>query len=115
MNSSDSTPFDVWAMVELFGHSKIAGRVSEQVVAGQGFVRVDVPALPADKYHPEQPAMTRLYGPGAIYSITPVSEEIAVRAAQSIRVAPVSIYMTMPQLSAGDDNDPDDDMRDFPL
>lgn len=31
----DSQKFEMYALVELFGHQKIAGLVSEQVVAGQ--------------------------------------------------------------------------------
>jgi hypothetical protein len=106
----ETTKFDNYCILEIFGHTRIAGRVTEQVIGGQGFIRVDVPLLPADRYHAEQPAFTRLYGPGAIYSITPVSEEIAVRAAQSMRVAPVEVYLAAPQIAAGRrvDGDPDD-------
>lgn len=32
----DSQKFEMYALVELFGHQKIAGLVSEQVVAGSG-------------------------------------------------------------------------------
>lgn len=39
-------PLVFWAIVELFGHARIAGRVTEQVIAGQGFIRADVPLLP---------------------------------------------------------------------
>lgn len=40
-----SEKFEQFAVVELFGHQIIAGKVSEQVIGGQGFVRVDVPAI----------------------------------------------------------------------
>lgn len=93
--------FDSFCVVELFGHARIAGRVTEQVIAGQGFVRVDVPELPARGNMPLQPGFTRLYGPSAIYSITPVIEELAVRAADSMRVEPVSIYLSTLQLGHG--------------
>lgn len=112
---SDQMPtFDVWAIVELFGHARIAGRVCEQVIAGAGMLRVDVPDLPAIKDGPAQRGFTRLFGPGAIYSITPVSEEIAVRAAQSMRVNQVNVYMAVPQLEAGPEwgNDDGDNDRD---
>lgn len=79
--------FSNYCIVELFGHQKIAGLVSEQVIAGQGFVRVDVPATT------RQPAFTRLFGSGAIYSITPVDEETAKRAANAIYVEPVTVYI----------------------
>ncbi|REC35230.1 hypothetical protein [Parabacteroides distasonis] len=35
--------FDLWCVVELFGHSRIAGRCTEQNVAGTNMLRVDVP------------------------------------------------------------------------
>lgn len=79
--------FEAYCIVELFGHQRIAGKVTEQVVAGQSFVRVDVPVT---KNHPE---FTRMFGPGAIYSITPVSEEIAYRAAEAIYIEPITIYL----------------------
>jgi hypothetical protein len=114
---SEQTPtFDVYAIVELFGHARIAGRVSEQVIAGQGFLRVDVPDLQATKYFPPQQGFSRFYGPGAIYSITPVSKEIATQAAQIMRLQQVNAYMTVPQLEAGpelagdeEENEGDDD------
>jgi hypothetical protein len=69
--STENVSFDAWALLELFGHLKMAGRVTEQTIAGQGFVRIDVPETE------NQPGFTRLFGPNAIYSITPVSEDIA--------------------------------------
>lgn len=118
---SEQTPsFDVWAIVELFGHARIAGRVCEQVIAGQGFLRVDVPNMPAPNPSIAVQGFTRLFGPGAIYSITPVSEEVARRAAASMRVEPFNVYLAVPQLKGGidwagdegDDDDRDDDRDD---
>lgn len=113
MNEQPTT-FDVFAILELFGHTRLAGRVTEQTIAGCGMVRIDVPGLPATKYSPAQPGFTRYVGVAAIYSITPVSEDIAMRAAQSMRVAPVNVYLAVPQLEGGvkwgqDDDDDDDD------
>lgn len=83
----ETSKFDQWAVVELFGHQRTAGRVSEQIVAGQGFVRVDVPAVE------DQEGFSRLFGPGAIYSIIPTSEEI-VRAYVARNVGtPIQPYM----------------------
>jgi len=65
------TTFDEWALVELFGHQRIVGRVSEATLAGGAFLRVDVPAFN------HSAAFTRFYSPGSIYSISPVTEEIA--------------------------------------
>jgi hypothetical protein len=102
--------FDIFAIVELFGHARIAGRVCEQVIAGAGMLRVDVPELPATKYYPVQPGFTRLFGPGAIYSITPVSEDIAMQAAQRMRVEPVNVYLALPQLEGGNEFEEDGDI-----
>lgn len=101
---TDQNNFSNHCIVELFGHQKIAGLVTEQVIAGQGFIRVDVPET-----H-RHPAFTRMFGSGAIYSITPVSEEIAQAAAESIYIEPVQVYVAPSrQLEGPDDADFDDD------
>jgi hypothetical protein len=98
---------DTWAIVELFGHARIAGKISEHTIGGCAFVRVDVPQTKS------VPAFTRLLGQGAIYSITFVDELVAMRAVESIRPAPVTIYipelkqLPLPQREAYDDDDPD--------
>jgi hypothetical protein len=78
--------FREWAVVELFGHQRLIGMVSEQTVAGQGFLRVDVPETKS------QPAFTRLFGPGAIYAINPVSEAIAKLYIERMNQAPIQAY-----------------------
>lgn len=78
---------DTWAVVELFGHARIAGKVAEQTIAGGAFLRVDVPEVDG------QPAFTKFYGAGAVYSISPCSEEVARLAAKQIRTPPISVYV----------------------
>lgn len=101
--------FSYHCIVELFGHQKIAGLVTEQVIAGQSFICVNVPET---KRHP---AFTRMFGSGAIYSITPVSEEIAKTAAESIYIEPVQVYVAPERQLKGpdwdEDNGFDDDER----
>lgn len=99
-----SDSFESYCIVELFGHQKIAGKVTEQVIGGQSFVRVDVPETKRTS------AFTRLFGAGAIYSITPVSEEIALRAAESIYVEPVTVYIA-PSHQLTTNNDDEDDLN----
>lgn len=87
--------FEAFAIVELFGHTVIAGKVSEQTIGGQGFVRVDVPAVG------ELEAYTKFYGAGAIYAITPTDEKTAKAAAQGLQAKPIATYkLNLPQLSA---------------
>lgn len=98
--------FRTWALVEIFGHERIAGEVSEQTIGGDGFIRVDVPAVNG------QTAFTRLYGGKAIYSITPVSEDIARRAAATMQARPVTVYLLPALQPSAEPGDPDDDFDD---
>jgi len=87
--------FEQFAVVELFGHQIIAGKVSEQVIGGQGFIRVDVPAV--DGYE----AFTKFYGAGAIYAITPCDEGTALASVMGLKMKPIEIWkLNLPQLSA---------------
>ncbi len=83
---SEKASFNEWALVELFGHQKIVGKVSEATLAGGAFLRVDVPASSGG------PAFTRFYGPGAVYSINPVTEDIARGLMTHYRNEPVSRF-----------------------
>ena len=78
--------FDEWALLELFGHQRLAGRVTEQQLGGSSFVRVDVPEDGKKKGW----KLSKLYNPSAIYSITPVTEETARLVAKSISPEPVT-------------------------
>lgn len=81
--------FEQWCIVEIMGHQRIAGRVTEEVIGGQGFIRVDVPQTSG------QAAFTKYYGPGAIYAITPTDEETAKRAAESFTARPIEAWRLM--------------------
>lgn len=86
--------FNEWAMVELMGHQMIVGRVSESAIAGAPFLRVDVPQFG------EEQAFTRFFSAGAVYSINPVTEEVArgLLSRGGCRNEPVSKWQ-MPQLA----------------
>jgi len=92
MKEEAESKFDSWALVELFGHQKIVGRVTEATIAGGAFLRVDVPAFEENK------AFTRFYGPGAIYSLNPVTEEIGMQLMRQYRKEPVSRW-ELPQIA----------------
>ncbi len=78
--------FKTWAMVELFGHTRIAGEVTEQTIAGGAMVRIDVPESKG------QPAFTRIVNVSAIYAINPVTEEVARELASKFHAKPVDIW-----------------------
>ena len=88
----DNDKFETWGVVELFEHSRIAGKISEATIGGCSFVRVDVPEVGG------RPAFSKLYGNGAIYSMTPTSEEVVMAALKSIHEAPLNVYMPEVQL-----------------
>lgn len=85
MNESNQK-FDLWCLVELFGHSKIAGKCTEQNIAGTNMLRVDVPETS------KQPAFTRFFGSGAIYAINPMDEEAVRFYADKLEIAPIQSY-----------------------
>ena len=88
----ENEKFNQWAIVELFGHQRIAGRVTEQTIGGCSFVRVDVPAFEAEGSHAATQAFTKLYGQGAIYAITFVDEAAARMTARQLRVQPIDTW-----------------------
>ncbi len=71
-----------WAIIELMGHQKIAGRYSEH----GPMHRVDVPD-DNDEFH-----FSRLYSPQAIYSITFVDEQAAKIAAKALETPAIAIW-----------------------
>jgi len=72
--------FEGWALVEVMGHHKFAGKVTEATIAGAGFLRLDVPESVG------QQAFTKFISPAALYALTPVSEDVARGLAASYRV-----------------------------
>src|SRR6185437_6905021 len=83
---TETEKFDQWALVEIMGHRKLAGRVTEQTIGGAALLRVDVPETS------RQPAFTSFVGGSAIFSLTPVTEAIARAQAERFQAAPVSVY-----------------------
>lgn len=73
--------FETWAIVELLGRNQIAGFLSEQLIGGQPFIRVDVPEVNG------MDGFTKFYNAAkAVYAVTPCSEEVARRAVQRLAI-----------------------------
>lgn len=91
--------FEQWAILELFGHSRIVGKVSEQVLGGCTFVRVDVPE--SEGHQP----YTKLFGQGAIYAMSFVDEETALGAVKMMRTRPVDVWSARRMLALDSSDD----------
>ena len=105
--SDSQTPIEGWAIVELFGHNKIAGYVTTAIIGTSGMLRVDVPEVD------EMPAYTRFYGPGAVYSLTLVTEDIARAALKAIRPEAVTVYIPRQLPAPRYTQDEEDDETDY--
>ncbi len=78
--------FEQWALVEVMGHTRLAGLVTEEEIAGVAFLRVDVPAVEGLS------AFTRYIGPKSVHSLTPVAKDVAHMMAARIKAAPIRAW-----------------------
>jgi hypothetical protein len=109
------TAFEGWAVVELFGHAKEIGFVTTQYFGTACLFQIDVPELPDREFTLQVPqwlehegrvvmapegtkvkraaasGRSRLVGPGAIYSMTPCSQEAAMIAIERMQPRPLLI------------------------
>jgi hypothetical protein len=121
MEQEQAASLDCWAIIDLFGHSKIAGKVKSESFGAACLIRVDVPKItrqatqqwdakkeryvPGGKHVIE--GFTRYIGVSAIYSLTPVTEELARKAAEQCAPEPVSAFglESIKRLTAGEVED----------
>ena len=55
-----SEKFDQWGIIELFGHQRTAGRLTEEMIAGSNLLRVDIPVnARAKQYQAIKPGLLR--------------------------------------------------------
>jgi hypothetical protein len=98
--------FESWAVVELMGHVRMAGRLTEEERFGGKMGRLDVPG--------EEERWTTVYFTAAsVYRITPCSEEAARAVALRSKPEPVHQWeLPAPKRETdayNDDDDVDDD------
>lgn len=75
--NDEENGYSGWSVLELMGHRRLVGFVTETKLAGAPVLRIDVP-------RPEDPLdagveVTQFYAPSALYCLTPATED-AVRA-----------------------------------
>ncbi len=85
--------FETWGLLELFGHQRLAGKLTEQTIGGCHFIRIDVPEVEGVAGY------TRLFTQGAIYGVTFLTEDIAKRYAANLRAVPISAFDIKPRQS----------------
>lgn len=94
--------FKHWCIVELMGHVKIAGLVTEVELFGSKLGRCEIPN--GDGF------VTQFFNGSSVYRITPVEEKIARHVAASNQPEPVNRW-ELPRLNAAPEGaiDADDD------
>lgn len=102
MTTDERDAFAGWMILELMGHRKLAGQVSEQEIAGSSFLRIDVYAGTAP-----EPCATQFYSAAAVYCMTPTTEELARQMATSHTPRPVTRY-ELPAAAPTDGEDADE-------
>lgn len=83
-----------WALVELFGHQRIVGFLTQQTFGSGVLFRVDVPDLLKDG-KVQRRGFTRYFGLSAIYSITPVDEQTVRELLPQIDGTPAARPLTL--------------------
>jgi hypothetical protein len=64
---------------------KIAGKITERTIAGEGFLQLDIEQEDGSSF-------TRLIHPKSIYALNPVPREVALELATRWQYAPVKPY-----------------------
>jgi len=78
--------FELTGIVELFGHQKVAGQISEYSIGSSTFIRIDVPDTKL------QPKFTRFVNPTAVYSINPTDKTTMQFMADAISAKPIDSW-----------------------
>lgn len=98
MSEQSTKPADEWAIVELMGHIRIAGRISEEKRFGVEMGRIDIPN--GEGYY------TQFFSGSAVFRITYVGEAEARAVANRATDRPVSTWEMPKQLIAVDRSEP---------
>lgn len=131
---TQQSSFTGWAVVEVFGHQRYAGYVTTEAFGQAVLFRVDVPPLEERERvtkhyeyagHVSVPpgstvkeaavqGYTKFFGPGAIYALTPCTEDAAKKAVESMQSRKVSVIQLAEERALPPREDEDvDDPNDF--
>jgi len=85
MNQDANESFGMWGILELMGHVRVAGYITEVELFGGKMGRIDIPVEDGADF-------TQFFGGHTVYRITPVSEEVARMFATRNQHRPVRVY-----------------------
>lgn len=117
MTEVQQARFEGWAIVEVFGHQRYAGYVTTEAYGQAVLFRVDVPPLeererltkhyeyignqnvPPGSTVKEQAVQgyTKLFGAGAIYGLTPCTQEAALKAVAAMQARDLQLVKLAPE------------------
>lgn len=143
MEPQQQAKFEGWAIVDVMGHQRYVGFVTTEAYGQAVLFRIDVPALEARERVTKQPeyvehryvpagttvkegpvpGYSKLVGSGSIYTITPCTEQAALKAVEAMQPRPLmSVQLPetaalpagnpLPADDADDDHDADQDGED---
>ena len=81
--------FEGPAIVELLGHRRLVGYVTEAQIAGMTFLRIEIPVT-------DHETMTQYYNPASLYGLTPCDEDTVELEARETTVEVVNRYRLRP-------------------
>jgi hypothetical protein len=103
MSDSSKEEFKQWCVLELMGHRRLGGLVTEALIAGSPFIRIDIHIqglrVPDGSGEPEDVVTTQFYSPASVYSIIPVGEQEARAVARYNQAEPIHRF-EIPELNA---------------
>ena len=117
MTDVHQSTFEGWAVVEIFGHQRYAGFVTTEAYGQAVLFRVEVPPLPerertAKSYEYADgvsippgsivkevavPGYSKLFGAGAIYGITPCTQDVAEKAVAAMQARKLTLVSLAPE------------------
>lgn len=109
IQSGAEMSFDGWAVVELLGHRRLVGRVTDVKMFGQPMLRIEL-LVWDEKASGFGPSREQYASPASLYALTPCTEEEA-----RAHVKPRVYDWSRPQLSSPDHHETGLDDQDIGL
>lgn len=82
---AEQTHIETWAVVELMGHIRLAGRITEENHFGSVVGRIDIPQSDGS-------LVTQWFGGASIYRVIPTTEPVAREIALNDKPKPIQVW-----------------------